>query len=119
MEGRARPPDARAAGGHALGLLSMRWWLGWMRRCRSGEPSQQREDSNPEDRRPSLRAEEEAIEKELVKLRSQRFSFTAFDALLTAGLLAGGSDAVHQLLETFTGFLEETMNRIRGEARES
>lgn len=37
----------------------------------------------------------------------QRRWFHVLDILLTGGVLAGGSDGLHQLMETFTGYLEK------------
>jgi hypothetical protein len=38
----------------------------------------------------------------------QQFWFTMFDVILTALLLSGGSDAVHQVVTTITNFLDNT-----------
>lgn len=38
----------------------------------------------------------------------QRVAFHMMDVLLTAGVLAGGSDALHQFVTTFTDFMTKT-----------
>lgn len=45
---------------------------------------------------------------------AQRQGFQLLDILLTGAALAGGSDGLHQLIETFTGFLESSKERVKG-----
>ena len=45
----------------------------------------------------------------------QRFGFNCLDIVLTAGLIAGGSDALHQLVEAFSSGMERLKNNAQGE----
>jgi hypothetical protein len=44
---------------------------------------------------------------------NQQLGFTIFEVLLTALLLAGGSDGIHQLVTTVTQFLQSTKDKIK------
>lgn len=46
----------------------------------------------------------------------QRLGFHIFDVIMTAGVLAGGSDALHQLVATFTTFMERSKDRAKNVA---
>ena len=43
---------------------------------------------------------------------AQRVAFHAMDVILTAGVLAGGSDALHQFVTTFTSFMTTTRKNL-------
>ena len=39
--------------------------------------------------------------------------FRLIDVVLTTGLLAGGSDGLHKIVQTITDFMEATSRRIK------
>jgi len=43
----------------------------------------------------------------------QRFVFTAFDIFLTSGLIAGGSDGIHKVMEMLRQFFETSTQRLK------
>ena len=43
----------------------------------------------------------------------QRAWFTTLDILLTAGVLAGGSEGLHQLVNTFTNFMKRSAEKAK------
>ncbi|MHC4435036.1 MAG: hypothetical protein ACYTBS_24630 [Planctomycetota bacterium] len=45
----------------------------------------------------------------------QRALFTLVDVLLTGGILAGGSDGIHKLVEVLRAFLDKSRNSLKGE----
>lgn len=49
----------------------------------------------------------------------QYFLFQVFDLLLTAGIIAGGSDAIHRLVSIFTDGFDATRARIKASASAS
>lgn len=46
--------------------------------------------------------------------QGQLFIFRSLDTLLTGGLIAGGSEGIHKVVQVFTTFLEETQSRMKG-----
>lgn len=44
----------------------------------------------------------------------QRYLFHALDMILTVGLIAGGSDGLHQLTSLFTTFLKRAKKNVKG-----
>ncbi|MEE2637379.1 MAG: hypothetical protein VYE68_09130 [Acidobacteriota bacterium] len=51
--------------------------------------------------------------REFADLREgQRLAFHAMDVILTAGVLGGGSDALHQFVTTFTDFMTKTRGNL-------
>jgi len=46
--------------------------------------------------------------------QAQRVAFHTMDVILTAGVLAGGSDALHQFVTTFTSFMTTTRKNLTG-----
>lgn len=48
----------------------------------------------------------------------QRSLFTFIDVLLTGGILAGGSDGIHKLVEVLRAFLDKSRSSLRGETPE-
>jgi hypothetical protein len=48
----------------------------------------------------------------------QRVLFIFVDVLLTGGILAGGSDGIHKLVEVLRAFLDKSRNSLKGETPE-
>ncbi|MDF5708590.1 MAG: hypothetical protein PUP90_13110 [Nostoc sp. S4] len=45
--------------------------------------------------------------------QTQVVIFRSLDALLTGGLIAGGSEGIHQIIQVFTNFMEATSKQIK------
>lgn len=43
----------------------------------------------------------------------QSIAFRAVDVLMTGGVIAGGSEAIHKLIQLFTAFMEATTKRVK------
>jgi len=50
---------------------------------------------------------------ESMKNVTQQFAFRFFDILLTGGLIAGGSDGIHKIIDVYRVFMETSSSKIK------
>jgi uncharacterized membrane protein YbhN (UPF0104 family) len=49
-------------------------------------------------------------------IKNQKYFFNLFDILLTGGLLAGGSDGIHKILDLYRVFMEGSSSRVKSKS---
>lgn len=47
---------------------------------------------------------------------NQKYFFNLFDILLTGGLIAGGSDGIHKIMDLYRVFMEGSSTRVKGKS---